>query len=206
MQRISQRAVCAVIICITFMFTMPVVQAARIVAEAADVSITAGDTVVVTIAGREFTDGEGGTLGGGLSFSWDPSILTLESWNTEVFPGDQFFANDNTTTTVDNTVGTLANVSVSSFSGTDEAAFDIAQLVFRGVGMGTSSINIGSGYFDSGREIVWVDNRIGAGAFDLQPSFIGTEVTVIAASIPLPAALPLLTGALVLLGAAQRRT
>lgn len=167
-------------------------------------NVAAGDEIQIMLVGRDFTDGEGGTFGGGVSVAWNPALLSLESYDTGVFAGDKFLASSNTLTVIDNNLGTLANLSVASFfTGVESADFDIAILNFRGLAAGQTTLEASIGYFTSGFENIWTD----ASDFSpiaLEPVFGTAAVTVTA--VPVPAAAWLMGSGLVgLAGVARRR-
>lgn len=164
-------------------------------------SVAVGNTFQVTLVGRDFTEGTDGTYGGGVSIAWDPGVLTLLGYDTSVFPGDRDLANSNTLTVLDNNLGTLSNVSVSSFFvGATTADFDVATLTFQAVGSGVSSLDASIGYFTSGFPNIWTDadpyNPV-----ELNLAFQSGSVNV----VPVPAAVWLLGSALGGLGFLRRR-
>ncbi|MCB1746331.1 MAG: hypothetical protein H6977_06370 [Gammaproteobacteria bacterium] len=162
------------------------VQAATLGFAPADAAVTAGATIEITIVGRDFTAGAGGSIGGGLSVSWDPSMLALAAYDTSVFAGDRFFAADNTTTVHDAVAGELRDLSVLSLFGVADADFDVATLVFEGLQVGVSQLGLGIGRFDSNADNAWFD---GDGLVAAEPVFVGGSLAVTA--VPVPAALPL---------------
>lgn len=165
-------------LCVIILLFPVAAKAASITYQPLTPTYTVGtDPITIKVVGRNFDPGTngsatGGTKGGGFSVGWDPAILSLNSVNM-LFPGDQIFGNSGT---LDAAVGTLSNVSVTSWFGTALANFDIAELNFSFLGVGTTSTNIGISSVD-----VWADN---AGFVDMTPNAIGGSVTIAAAPIP----------------------
>lgn len=152
-----------------------------------NVNVTEGDLFALTLVGQDFTAGVGGatangTLGGGVTLSWNPTVLTLPSFTAAniVFPGDQFFGST-VPILLDNTAGTLS-FSVASFFGTNLTAFNIAVLNFTALAAGATTVDIVVSTTD-----VWAD---GVGAVDVHPTAIDGAVSVTA--VPLPASVMLL--------------
>ncbi len=169
--------------------------AASIGFEPMTAGVRQGDTIEVMLVGRDFSVGTGGTVGGGVSVRWNPSLLTLEAHDTSVFPGDRALAAANTTTVVDNLAGVLANLSVASlFVQAETPNFDIAKLRFRALSPGSSGLTSELGYFDSGLPNIWAD-RGWVSPVDIEPSFLSASLEV--TPVPVPAALPLLAGGLI---------
>ncbi len=189
------RILTPVLLAMTSLITSLEALAASIGFEPMAASVRQGDTVEVMLVGRDFSVGTGGTVGGGVSVRWDPSLLTLEAHDTTVFPGDLALAAANTTTVVDNVTGVLLNLSVASlFVQAQTADFDIAKLRFRALSAGTSDLTSELGYFDSGYPNIWAD-RDWVSPVDIEPSFLSAHLEV--TPVPLPAALPLLAGSLI---------
>lgn len=154
------------------------------------------DPVIIKVVGRDFTPGtngsiSGGSSGGGLSIGWDPAILALSSRNL-TFPGDLWGGNPGT---LNASAGTLTGLSVASFTGTPLADFDIAELSFSFLGVGSTSTNIGISTLN-----VWADFDA---LVDMTPNAVGGSVTV--SAVPLPPALVLFGFGIASLGAFSRR-
>ncbi|MGE3846483.1 MAG: hypothetical protein AB7I01_06375 [Gammaproteobacteria bacterium] len=164
-----------------------------------DAEVTVGDSIAIKIVGRDFTNGADGTIGGALSVSWDPALLTLTGYTVD-FAGDRLFADANTNTALDAVGGTLGNLSVLSLFGVESADFDVATLTFKGVSAGVSSLTLSLGQFESGLDNPWFDAD---GLLPAEPTFGATSLAV--RPVPVPAALPLLAGALAALGGLRRR-
>jgi hypothetical protein len=178
-------------------FGTEAVQASMITVVPLNTVVTSPSTFDVTVVGRDFTDGAVGTLGGGFIVDWDPTILTLDSFNL-TFAGDQGFAQ---AAVLDNVSGFL-NADVSSFlTGVTTKDFDIAVLTFSTVGLGTSPLDLSVGtYTGSGSDIVWGD---GDGFAIPQPTYADGSVMV--SAVPVPAAVWLFgSGLLGLIGVARR--
>lgn len=171
-------------------------QAAIITVNPAASTVQAGQTFQVTIVGRDWIEGEGGTYGGGLSLSWNASVLSLQSYDTSVFAGDKSLASSNTTTVIDNTAGQLRNLSVASLmDGVYTPDFDIAVLTFTALSAGQTNLDLALGQFDNGFYNIWTDSSF-ANAIEVTPSFVSGHVE----AVPVPAAAwlfgsALLTGA-----------
>jgi hypothetical protein len=175
-------------------------RAATLTVTPQDAGVRVGEIIELTIVGEDFTAGAGGTIGGALSVSWDPSLIALTGYSTDVFAGDKFFAEDNTTVEKDAAAGTLSNLSVLSLTGLDTADFNVATLVFEGLQPGVSAIGLSIGYFDTGAENRWFDAD---GLVHSDPAFAGTTLAV--TPVPLPAAAWFLVSGLVGLGLVGRR-
>lgn len=134
------------------------------------------------IVGSGFTEGAGGSVGGGLDVSWDPSILTLDSVNRTFPIVGSYYVN---AYVINNTAGTLTSLSVSNFTGTSSTAFDIAQLNFTAIGLGLSSIDLTVSLSD-----VWADYFAGS---ITAPLDVDGSVNV----VPIPGALWLLGSGLI---------
>ncbi|QPK63615.1 hypothetical protein IVG45_01115 [Methylomonas sp. LL1] len=178
--------------CLTLSFKMDMAGAAIVTFDPLN-PVYAQDEAPVTIkiVGRDFVGDTSsgatqGSMGGGLSVSWDASILKLTTV-TSLFAGDEFFGD---TGAINNVNGTLTGFSVSSFfTGTTAANFDIAELVFDFVQPGWSDTSISISGID-----VWAD---GSGLVDVTPLGIGGSVTVTPVAVVTPVPVP---PALVLFG------
>lgn len=186
-----------------FLFTAFAASASTITLSPNPAGAPAGSSFVVTVDGAGFTEGAGGTVGGGLLISWDPNIIELQpiapltapyggGLDTSLFNGDQFFA---LPPVLDNDVGTL-EFSTTSFFGDPSATPSIAALTFNALLPGTFDALIDVSVFD-----VWAD---------LDSNFITTPVsvgtTIVVSAIPVPAAVWLFgSGLLGLVGIARRK-
>lgn len=142
--------------------------------------VAAGDTIQIKLVGSDFTNG---TYGGGLSVSWDASLLSLQSYDTSVFPGDLGLADVGVNTVVDNNAGTLSNLSVASFfDGAPNASFDIAVLTFKGLAAGTSALQASLGQFTSGFDNIWTDYNNDVISLQFVPSSLNVT------AVPVPGA------------------
>jgi hypothetical protein len=157
-----------------------------------------GNTFDMTIRGSDFTDGAGGTSGGGLTVTWDAARLDLVSWDTSVFPlGPAFNLG-----TLDQAAGTLSEIDLLSFSGIEDTTFDIVTLTFLAQAAGNAAVTPSLANFPGqpGANI-WVDST-GFGAAN--PSFIGGSAQI--SAVPVPAAVWLFGSGLIgLVGIARRR-
>ncbi len=161
-----------------------VTQAAVITVNPASTTVQAGQTFQVTLVGQDWTEGEGGTFGGGVSVAWDASVLSLQSYDTSVFLGDKALAESNTTTVIDNVNGQLRNLSVASFfTGVTSANFDIAVLTFTALHTGHTDLNLALGQFDAGFDNIWTDSSE-FNAIQVNPTFVSGHVE----AVPVPAA------------------
>ncbi len=187
-----------IIASLAFVACTSVAQAATITVDPISPIHTNGDVFSVSIVGTDFIEGSGGTLGGGFSLAWDPSILTLQS-SAITFSGDQAFGQPGV---VDVAAGTWTNADVTSlFTAETLANFEIATLSFLAVLPGVSPTDVTIGLFDNGFDRIWADS---AGLVDVNPTFIGGSVTV--NPVPVPAAVWLFaSGILGLVGVARRR-
>lgn len=167
-------------------------QAATITFNPTSATTSVGSTFTINLVGTDFTEGEGGTYGGGVSLAWDPTILALQSYDTSVFGGDQMLAGSNTTTLIDNVNGELKNLSVASFwTPVTSTSFNIAVLTFNVLSAGTTQLSSSLGQFDSGFDNIWTDSSF-ANAIQINPQFDSATVS----AVPVPAAVWLLGSAL----------
>lgn len=167
-------------------------QAATITFSPTSLTANVGSTFSINLVGTDFTEGEGGTYGGGVSLSWDPTILSLQSYDTSVFGGDKLLAESNTTTVIDNISGQLRNLSVaSSFTPVISTSFNIAVLTFNVLNAGNTQLNSSLGQFDSGFDNIWTDSSY-ASAIQINPEFEAAAIT----AVPVPAAVWLMGSAL----------
>jgi hypothetical protein len=182
--------------CITLALGSTSIQAATITVQPQDSSELITATFDIKVVGTDFTDGAGGTFGGGFYVNWDPAILALDSFSF-TFPGDQFFAQ---TPVQDDVAGSL-NADVSSFNvGAATADFDIAVLTFTAVGPGVSPLDLSLGLYPGGAPLVWTDSTF----TEITPVFVDGSVTV--SAVPVPAAVWLFgSGLLGLVGVARGR-
>ena len=190
-----------IITSLAFVACTSVAQAATITVNPFSPTVDDGDVFNISIVGTDFTVGSGGTIGGGFSLAWDPSILTLQS-SALTFSGDQLFGQSGV---VDNAAGTWTNADVTSFNGTTLADFEIATLTFLAANTTANPLvsptDVTIGLFDNGSDRLWADSD---GFVDVNPTFIGGSVTV--NPVPVPAAVWLFgSGILGLIGVARRR-
>lgn len=176
----------------SFVACTSVAQAATITVNPSAANVATADVFDISIIGTGFTDG---TIGGGFSISWDPSIITLQA-NSLTFAGDQTFGNSGVLG-----VGTWTNADVTSFIGVAGPDFEIATMTFLATNPGVSPTDVSIGIFSGGTERIWAD---AAGFVDTDPTFISGMVTV--SPVPVPAAAWLFgSGILGLMGVARRR-
>ncbi|OAI11818.1 hypothetical protein A1507_19670 [Methylomonas koyamae] len=143
-------------------------------------SVTTGGTIQIKLVGSDFSNG---TFGGGLSVAWDASLLSLQSFDTSVFPGDLGLADVGVDTVIDNNAGKLENLSVASFfQGAPDASFDIAVLTFKGLASGTSLLQASLGQFSSGFDNIWTDYNNDVIGLQFAPASLNV------AAVPLPGA------------------
>jgi hypothetical protein len=174
----------------TILLISGAVNAATISVLPAGQNVLQGANIPIAISGSEFSSG---TMGGGLTINWNPSVLQFVSISTNPFPGDKFFGSTDTTTA---SSGSL-NFSVGSFfTGATGPSFDIATLAFTAIGLGSSLIDLGFKLGD-----VWVDSDFNE--LSPQPTLIDGSVQVNA--VPIPAAVWLLGSGVVGLVALTRR-
>ena len=184
-----------IIASLAFVACASVSQAATITVSPFSPAVNTGDVFNVSIVGTGFTDGSGGSSGGGFSLAWDPSILTWQS-SALTFSGDQLFGQPGV---VDIAAGTWTNADVTSFNGTTLANFEIATVTFKATNLGVSPTDVTIGLFDNGSPRLWADSD---GLIDVNPTFIGGSVTV----VPVPAAVWLFGSGLIgLIGVARRK-
>ena len=159
--------------------------------------LSAGDQFALEILGSDFADG---SAGGGLNLQWNPAVLGIASpADIELlFPGDRFVFDKGV---LDETAGTLTNLATVSFTGIADASFAIARITFTALAAGNSPIELALGTFAQGGDNVWT-TAAGAEIADL--AFEPAAATVVA-TVPVPAGLWLLPGALALLGGRLRR-
>lgn len=159
------------------------------------VNQTAGNVFMVDIVGRDFTDGSGGSQGGGLEITWDNSIVNLQGGLAGLnitFPGDEGLALPPTLA-----VDSLSFSVLSFLTVAESADFNIATLTFDAVAAGAFNMGVNVSPLD-----VWTDS---VGLIDVMPTGVGAAVTV--SAVPVPAAVWLFGSGLVgLIGMARRRS
>jgi hypothetical protein len=186
-----------ILTCIALACGATSVSAATISVQPPDSTVLIGDTFDIKITGQGFTEGAGGTLGGGFIIDWNPGFLALDSYSL-TFPGDQAFAQ----VPVQDDVAGFLNADVSSFlTGAYTADFDIAVLTFTALSPGVSPLDLSIGTYPGGADLVWADS---AGFEIVQPDFVDGSVTI--SAVPVPAAVWLFgSGLLGLIGIARRK-
>ena len=164
------------------------------------VNETVGNSFMLDLVGRDFVQGtngstSAGTSGGGVTITWDSSIIDLQGGLAGLnitFIGDQNFGTGPTLG-----AGTLS-FGVASLFGDPNANFDIATLTFDAV-MPGGPITAG---VDVSLTDVWSDYDSNT---NMTPTGVGSEITINA--VPVPAAVWLFgSGLLGLVGMARRRS
>lgn len=125
------------------------IQAAMLVWSPPEVSPLVGESFTLTLQGSGFTEG---TSGGGVNITWDSRILSLDRDSVVIFPvlNDSIlgeFGSFNFIGDVSVTAGThIASIFVSatSFFGTSEVNFDIADFIFTAVSSGQTAVTVAS--------------------------------------------------------------
>jgi hypothetical protein len=151
-------------------------QAATVYLDPLAQSSTIGNTVSVALKGQDFTQ----TIeGGGVNLSFNPAVLQLNSVAVDTTTWEFF----TTTGTINNTAGTLTDLTFSSFAGRS-GSFSIAQLIFQTTGVGISPLTLTESTL----------NPFASGGALLNPpsgpqgvSFTNANIQVTA--VPLPAAI-----------------
>ena len=179
-KHVSHKPTKFALICI-FLMSVAGVQAATITATVDNVTnpggnIGLGDEVKVTVVGRDFLAGAGGSIGGGFSLLWDPAVVTLQSYLV-TFPGTTRFGAPGV---LDILGGSLMNEDVTHFFGTASPDFDVAEFTFQAVALGESLLDLAIGNFAF--PMVWADSD---GFTDANPEFVDGRIVV----TPIPAAI-----------------
>lgn len=141
MQSLKKIGVTSILLCfLILLFTPMLTNASVITVDPLNSDQGLGSDFVLTIKGTGFTEGAGGTSGGGLNVSWNPAFLSVDDLSDVniTFTGDLFFT---TTPVLDTGAGTL-EFSTSSINGETAAGFDIAEITFTAIGLGLSPIDI----------------------------------------------------------------
>ena len=173
------------------------------------IDVSVGTSFGATLV-ADFSDVVGGTSGGGVGLTWDPTVLTLNE-AASGYSADLTDVIDNQTMTlgdsgllfseVDAVAGslTLSLDLCPLFNPCDSLSlFNIYDLVFDAVNPGTSPVDVGISIFGD----VWWDNILLDPLPD--PTYVGATVTV--GAVPVPPALWLFGSGLIgLVGIARRR-
>jgi hypothetical protein len=160
----------------------------------------------------DFTDVPGGTSGGGITLSWDPSILTLDTaasgFSTDILNViiGQIIANSGDAGLASASVNQAAGTLTASFTLCPNAfpcaaltSFNMYNLVFDAVNPGTTPVDVGLSLIGD----VWYNSDFTA-PLTPQPTLGGVTVTVSAVPVP-PAVWLFGSGLLGLVGVARRR-
>lgn len=174
------------------------------------IDVSVGTTFGATLV-ADFSDVVGGTSGGGVGLSWDPTVLTLNEaasgYSADItgliadqaatLGGDAGFLFSE----VDAVTGslTLSMDFCPLFNPCDSLSlFNIYDLVFDAVNPGTSPVDVGISIFGD----VWWDNILLDPLPD--PTYVGATVTV--GAVPVPSAVWLFGSGLIgIVGIARRR-
>lgn len=141
-------------------------------------TVDLGDTVTIALSGADFSE----TIeGGGVNLHFDPQVLQL----TTVTVDDATWEFFTTPGTVDNTQGTLTDLTFSSFAG-NSGSFPIAQLTFHATGSGISPLTLTESAL----------NPFASGGALLNPPVTFASASISVAAVPVPAAVWLLLSGL----------
>jgi len=149
-------------------------------------TVTLGSTFMLEIIGTGFT----GTEGGGATFTFDETLLQVNSvsidtgvWDFATIPG-----------AIDNANGDVAGIAVAAYVDPG-ASFTVATVEFAAIGIGSTSLVLSENPVN-----LWA-----SGGSEIYPTLINGDVIVVAA-VPVPPALYLFgSGLLGLVGLGRRK-
>ena len=177
------------------------------------INVSVGTTFGATLV-ADFSDVVGGTSGGGVGLTWDPTVLTLNE-AASGYSADitGLIANQAATLGGDagflfsevNAVTGLLTLSMDFcplFNPCDSLSlFNIYDLVFDAVNPGSSPVDVGISLFE---DVWWDSDPFFSQPLDPQPTMVGATVTV--GAVPVPPAVWLFGSGLIgLVGIARRR-
>ncbi len=172
------------------------------------INISVGASFSATLE-ADFSD-VGGTSGGGVGVTWDPTVLTLNEtasgYSADVTnviasqdPGNSGILFD----TVNADGGSLTiSFDLCTLTACDSLSlFNIYDLVFDAINPGTSPVDVGINIFT---DVWWDSDPFDSMPLDNQPTMVGATVTV--GAVPVPSALWLFGSGLIgMAGIARRR-
>jgi hypothetical protein len=148
-----------------------VAEAATVYLDPLTQSALIGNTVTVALKGRGFTQ----TIeGGGVNLSFNPAVLQLNSVAVDTTTWEFF----TTPGTINNTAGTLTDLTFSSFAG-NSGSFPVAQLIFQAKGLGTSLLTLTESTL----------NPFASGGALLNPPVSFANANIQVTAVPVPAAI-----------------
>jgi len=155
------------------------IQAATVAFAPNPSTVGLGDTFSLAIAGTEFA----GTEGGGAAFTFDQTILQVNSVTVDSIVWDVFTSSG----TIDNVTGSVDGITVAAF--VDPGAnFAVATIEFTAIGLGVTTLNLAENPL----------NPWASGGSQINPTLLNGSVTVTA--VPLPLTLWLFGSALGIFG------
>lgn len=147
-----------------------IAQAATVYIDPVTQAANVGETVVVSLKGQGFAQA---IDGGGVNLSFNPAFLQLSNVKVDATTWEFF----TTPGTVNNTAGTLTDLTFSSFAGRS-GSFSIAQISFQAKAAGSSALTLTESAL----------NPFSSGGSLLNPQASLTPATITVQAVPLPAA------------------
>ncbi len=164
------------------------VSAATVIWGSATTNVSVNDVFSLDVIGLGFNDI---VDGGGVSFSYDASVLNVLSVSIDESVWDFGFVS---TGTIDNVAGVVDGIMVNAWSPVT-GDFSVASVTFQAVGNGVSGLLLSEDLFNP-----WAS----AGSL-INPGYVDAVVTV--SAVPVPAAVWLFASGIIgLLGLVKRKT
>lgn len=172
---------------VTLVLASNPLSAATISWSALTTNVTVNDIFMINIVGSGFTTN---VDGGGISFTYDASVLNVLSVSVDEMVWD-FFPDVGT---IDNTLGSVDDVMVNTWLNVVTGDFSVASVTFQAIGGGLSNLSLSESLF----------NPWAVGGNPINPDYIGASVDV--SAVPVPAAVWLFgSGLISLIGLAKRK-
>jgi len=175
-----------IIILFSLMFSS-YVSAATITWGSSTTNVNVNDTFTLNIIGSNFISN---VDGGGASFSYNPTVLNVQSISIDENTWD--LGAGIRTGTVDNVLGNVDGISVNAWSAVT-GDFSVASVTFVAIGAGTTDLTLSG----------WSMNPWASGGGLLNPDYLDASVTV--SAVPVPAAVWLFASGIIGLTGMMKR-